>query len=182
VEWWSDRVCSDWAWLVGWTRIGVHSCSGRPVQAFRLLEASSHQKLLRTAKRSVFHPASIKFVGGKNHPNQHKHIIGWVVVIVGIRHFLDSEPYEQFYLPPHVIVIILIFSPQPDSPHNQIFRKVGQKKAEPNRPSPIEFWVGKVVISGVSDLRLNQSRGYKLKYVWWSHQRLSWNILAGLMY
>jgi hypothetical protein len=35
---------------------------------FQLLAASGHQKLLRTAKRSVFQPASIKFVGGKNHP------------------------------------------------------------------------------------------------------------------
>jgi hypothetical protein len=30
--------------------------------------------------------------------------------------------------------MILRFSPQPDSPHSQIFRKAGQKKAEPNRP------------------------------------------------
>jgi hypothetical protein len=30
--------------------------------------------------------------------------------------------------------MILRFFPQPDSPHSQIFRKVGQKKAEPNRP------------------------------------------------
>jgi hypothetical protein len=35
---------------------------------FRLLTASGHQKLLRTAKRSAFQPVSIKFVGGKNHP------------------------------------------------------------------------------------------------------------------
>jgi hypothetical protein len=35
---------------------------------FRLLAASGHQKLLRTAKRSAFQPAYIKFVGGKNHP------------------------------------------------------------------------------------------------------------------
>jgi hypothetical protein len=35
---------------------------------FRLLTASDHQKLLRTVKRSAFQPASIKFVGGKNHP------------------------------------------------------------------------------------------------------------------
>jgi hypothetical protein len=55
-------------------------------------------------------------------------------VIVGIRHFLNPEPYEQLYLPPHVIVMILRFSPQPDSPHSQIFKKAGQKKAEPNRP------------------------------------------------
>jgi hypothetical protein len=55
-------------------------------------------------------------------------------VIVGIRHFLDPEPYEQLYLPPHVIVMILRFSPQPDSLHGQIFRKAGQKKAETNRP------------------------------------------------
>jgi hypothetical protein len=65
--------------------------------------------------------------------NQYKHIIGWVVIIVGIRHFLDLEPHEQFYLPSHVIVIIFRFSPKSDSPHSQIFRKAGQKKAEPNR-------------------------------------------------
>jgi hypothetical protein len=32
---------------------------------FRLLPASGHQKLLRTAKRSAFQPASIKFVRAK---------------------------------------------------------------------------------------------------------------------
>jgi hypothetical protein len=31
--------------------------------------------------------------------------------------------------------MILRFSPQPDSPHSQILRKAGQKKAEPNRPT-----------------------------------------------
>jgi hypothetical protein len=30
--------------------------------------------------------------------------------------------------------MILRFFPQPDSPHSQIFRKAGSKKAEPNRP------------------------------------------------
>jgi hypothetical protein len=97
------------------------------------VSASGHQKLLRTAKRSAFQPTSIKFVGAKTIQNQHKHIIGQVVVIIGIRHFLDPEPYEQLYLPSHVIVMILRFSPQPDSHHSQIFRKAGQKKAEPNR-------------------------------------------------
>jgi hypothetical protein len=43
---------------------------------FRLLAASGHQKLLRTAKRSAFQPVSIKFVGEKTIQNQHKHIIG----------------------------------------------------------------------------------------------------------
>jgi hypothetical protein len=32
---------------------------------FRILTASIHQKLLRTAKRSAFQPASIKFIGTK---------------------------------------------------------------------------------------------------------------------
>jgi hypothetical protein len=85
---------------------------------FRLLAASGHQKLLRTAKRSAFQPASIQFIRTKTIQNQHKHIIGWVVVIVGIRHFIDPEPYKQLYLPPHVIVMILRFSSQPDSPHS----------------------------------------------------------------
>jgi hypothetical protein len=112
------------------------ACTARDC-LFRLLAASGHQKLLRTAKRSAFQPASIKFVRPKTIQNQHKHIISWIVVIVGIRHFLDPEPYEQLYLPPHVIVMILKFFPQPDSSHSQIFRKAGQKKAEPNRcPSP----------------------------------------------
>jgi hypothetical protein len=117
---------------------------------FWLLAASGHQKLLRTAKRSAFQPASIKFVGAKTIQNQHKHIISWVVVIVGICHFLDPEPYEQLYLPPHIIVMILKFSPQPDSSHSQIFRKAGQKKAEPKQALCCiynllilnTFWVG----------------------------------------
>jgi hypothetical protein len=67
-------------------------------------------------------------LGAKTNQNQHKHIISWVIVIVGIRHFLDHEPYEQLYIPPHVIVMILRFSPQPDSPHSQIFKKASQKK------------------------------------------------------
>jgi hypothetical protein len=39
--------------------------------------------------------------------------------------------------------MILRFSQQPDSPHSQIFRKAGQKKAEPNRPNvvlPVPVW------------------------------------------
>jgi hypothetical protein len=100
---------------------------------FRLLAASGHQKLMRTTKRSAFQPASIKFVRAKTIQNQHKHIIGSVVLIVLIRHFLDPESYEQLYLLPYVIVMILKFFPQPDSPDSQIFRKAGQKKAEPNR-------------------------------------------------
>jgi hypothetical protein len=98
------------------------------------MAASGHQKLLRTAKHSVFQPASIKFVGAKTIQNQHKHIIGSVVVIVGIRHFLDPEPYKQLYLPPYVIVMILRFSSQPDSLHSQIFRKAGQKKLNQTAP------------------------------------------------
>ena len=43
---------------------------------FQLFGASGHQKLLRTAKRSAFQSASIKFVWAKTIQNQHKHIIG----------------------------------------------------------------------------------------------------------
>jgi hypothetical protein len=50
--------------------------AGRWPCLFRLLAASDHQKLLRTAKHSAFQPASIKFVGAKTIQNQHKHIIG----------------------------------------------------------------------------------------------------------
>jgi hypothetical protein len=98
------------------------------------VSASGHQKLLRTAKRSTFQSTSIKVDLVKTIQNQHKHIIGQVVAIVGICHFLDHEPYGQLYLPPHVIPTILRFSPQPDSPHNKIIRKDGQRKAESNKP------------------------------------------------
>jgi hypothetical protein len=64
-------------------------------------------KAAADGKRSAFQSASIKLVGAKTIQNQHKHIIGWVVVIVGIRHFLNPEPYEQLYLPLHVTVVIL---------------------------------------------------------------------------
>jgi hypothetical protein len=101
---------------------------------FQLFGASGHQKLLRTAKRSAFQSASIKFVWLKTIQNQHKHIIGWVVAIVVIWHFLHPESYGHFYLPPHVILMILRFSTQPDSPYSQILRKAGLEKAEPNRP------------------------------------------------
>jgi hypothetical protein len=119
---------------------GTPNYGPRQYCLFRLLAASSHQKLLRTAKRSAFQPASIKFVGAKTIQNQHKYIIGWVVVIVGIRHFLNPEPYEQLYLPPHVIVMILRFSPQPDSPRSQIFRKVGQKNLNQTGSSHYYRW------------------------------------------
>jgi hypothetical protein len=102
---------------------------------FQLFGASGHQKLLRTAKRSAFQSVSIKFVWVKIIQNQHKHIIGWVVAIVGIRHFLHPESYRHLYLPSYIILIILRFSTQSDSPHSQILRKAGQKKAEPNRPN-----------------------------------------------
>jgi hypothetical protein len=36
--------------------------------------------------------------------------------------------------------MILRFSPQPDSSHSQIFRKAGQKKAEPNRPAGLKLY------------------------------------------
>jgi hypothetical protein len=130
---------------------------------FRLLAASDHQKLLRTAKRSAFQPTSIKFVGTKTIQNQHKHIIGWVIVIVIIRHFLDLEPYEQLYLPPHIIVMILRFSPQPDSLHSQIFRKAGQKKAEPNRLISLYLWHCLSFYSWTQKLHIVSNNYNKLK-------------------
>jgi hypothetical protein len=102
---------------------------------FQLFRASRHQKLLRTVKRSTFQSASIKFVWVKTIQNQHKHIISWVVAIVGICYFLNPESYGHLYLPSHVILMILRISTQSDSPHSQILRKAGrQKQDEPNRP------------------------------------------------
>jgi hypothetical protein len=45
--------------------------------------------------------------------------------------------------------MILKFYPQPDSPHSQIFRKVGQKKAEPNMPL---FFFARVQYPGVGGI------------------------------
>jgi hypothetical protein len=95
---------------------------------------SGHQKMLWTAKGSAFQPASIKFISVKTIQNQHKHIINRVVAILGIRHFLDHDPYGHLHLPLHIIPMIHRFSTQPDYPHNQILRKAGQKKVEPNMP------------------------------------------------
>jgi hypothetical protein len=59
------------------------SCAGAGLRSrrrepclFQLFGASGHQKLLRTAKRSAFQSAFIKFVWLKTIQNQHKHIIG----------------------------------------------------------------------------------------------------------
>jgi hypothetical protein len=87
--------------------------------------ASGHQKLLRTAKRLAFQPTSIKIDLVKTIQNQYKHIIGRVVAIVGIHHFIDPEPYGYIHLPLHVITTIFRFSPQPYSPNNQILKKTG---------------------------------------------------------
>jgi hypothetical protein len=43
--------------------------------------------------------------------------------------------------------MILRFSPQPDSLHSQIFRKAGQKKAEPNTPK------GRLLLNGPMEER-----------------------------
>jgi hypothetical protein len=94
---------------------------------FQLFLASGHQKLLRTTKRTAFQPASIRIDLVKSIENQHKHIISRVIVIVRIRHFLVPEYYGHHHLPPHVIPTILRFSPQPNSPHNQILRKAGPR-------------------------------------------------------
>jgi hypothetical protein len=124
------------AWWCVWSWVRIAWLSGC---LFRLLAASGHQKLLQTAKRSAFQSVFIKFVGTKTIQNQYKHIIGWVVVVVGIRHFLDLEFYQQFYLSPHVIVMILKFSPQPDTSHSQIFRKAGQKKSWNQTGGPVLY-------------------------------------------
>jgi hypothetical protein len=57
-------------------KIRGHVCIHHRACLFWLLAASGRQKLLRTAKRSSFQPASIKFVGAKTIQNQYKHIIG----------------------------------------------------------------------------------------------------------
>jgi hypothetical protein len=76
---------------------------------------SGHQKMLWTAKGSAFQPASIKFILVKTIQNQHKHIINRVVAILGIRHFLDHDPYGHLHLPLHIIPIIHRLSSQLDS-------------------------------------------------------------------
>jgi hypothetical protein len=95
---------------------------------------------MHTLKRSAFRPASIKFVWIKIIQSQHKHIIGWVVLIVKIRHVLDLEPYEHIYLSPYVILIIHRFSTQLDSQ-----KKVGQNKAEPNSHFWLRAWLTQAI-------------------------------------
>jgi hypothetical protein len=62
----SNTVPSVWA---GERSVGTEyfgsAAQVRVACLFWLLVASGHQKLLRTAKRSAFQPASIKFVGGQ---------------------------------------------------------------------------------------------------------------------
>jgi hypothetical protein len=69
-----DKACFFAKYQSHYTRQRTYT--GAQACLFRLLTASGHQKLLRTAKRSAFQPASIKFVGAKIIQNQHKHIIG----------------------------------------------------------------------------------------------------------
>jgi hypothetical protein len=104
---------------------------------FQLLATKS---CCRSPNAPAFQPASIKIVLVKTIQNQHEHKIGRIVIIVGICWFLDPEPFRPLHLPPHVIHTILRFFPQPDSLHSQIFRKAGQKKAEPNTPKRGHSW------------------------------------------
>jgi branched-subunit amino acid transport protein AzlD len=80
---------------------------------FGLFSASSHKKLVRTAKRSR---------------------IDRVITIIKIYCFIDHELFRPLHHTLHVILTILRFFSQLDSSYSQILRKVGQKKVEPNRP------------------------------------------------
>jgi hypothetical protein len=62
-----------WATALGHPHIDF---SHRHPYLFQLFAVSGHQKILRTAKCSDFHLASIKFVWVKTIQNQYKHIIG----------------------------------------------------------------------------------------------------------
>jgi hypothetical protein len=53
--------------------------------------------------------------------------------------------------------MILRFSPQPDYLHNQIFRKAGQKKAEPNRPDVLNFTLAYALLIANSFFRKRDS-------------------------
>jgi hypothetical protein len=59
---------------------------------FWLFPAFGHQKLTWTLKHLDFQSASIKIILIKTVQNEYENIIGRVVTIVGIRHFLDHEP------------------------------------------------------------------------------------------
>jgi hypothetical protein len=96
--------------------------------------ASGHQKVLWTTKRPAFQTASIKIALVKIVQNQHEHRIGRVVMIVGIRRFLDPETFAPLNFSLHVMPTILIFFLQSDSLHSQILRKVDQKKLNQTCP------------------------------------------------
>lgn len=48
-------------------------------------------------------------------------------MIAGIYHFLNAKSCGHLYLPPHVILMVIRFSPQLD------YQKFSSEKAEPNR-------------------------------------------------
>jgi hypothetical protein len=98
---------------------------------FQLLATKS---CCRSPNALAFQPAYIRIALVKTVQNQHEHKIGRIVMIVGICCFLNPEPFRPLHLPPHVIHTIFKFFSQPDFLHNQILRKAGQKKAEPNMP------------------------------------------------
>jgi hypothetical protein len=85
-----------------------------------------------TAKRPIFYLDYMKIVFMKIIENQREHIISQVVAIEGIHHLLDPKHYRSLHLSPCIIHIILIFFLQLDSLHNQIIKRVCQKKTKTN--------------------------------------------------
>jgi hypothetical protein len=62
--------------------------------------------------------------------------------------------------------MILRFSPQSDSPHSQIFRKAGQKKAEPNMPivqEKVVYRIRTTQMVDISDMSISEYLDYVLQ-------------------
>jgi hypothetical protein len=115
----------------------------------------------------AFQPASIRIDLVKTIQNQHRHRIGRVVAIVGIRHFLDPELYGHFHLSPHVIPTILIFSHNQILPAIRFSEKLVRKKLNQTDPMRQKMKLCHKLSS------LTASKYYGLTVVWYNRTMIS---------
>jgi hypothetical protein len=88
------------------------------------------QLVLQTVKWSSFSVRLCKNRFSKNRSkSKYKHKISRIIIIVGIRRFLNPQLFKPLYLYSHVIHMILILSSQQDS------QKTWSEKIEPNKQS-----------------------------------------------
>jgi hypothetical protein len=71
---------------------------------FILFADSSHQKLLRNAKHTIFQSVFMRIALVKTDKDQREHIINRIVAI-GVHYFLDPKLYRSLTLSPHRIIL-----------------------------------------------------------------------------